>query len=78
MMNRTVDVVFTYNSLQYVRTSHDPIRLCSRLDFHDVCPHRELKFIVDCFFLLFLQVCRPDHNHEHPRYDALDGLAFPF
>jgi hypothetical protein len=80
MINRPADVVFTDDSLQYVRTSHDPIRLCSRLEFL-VCPHRELTFIVDCPFSQFLQVLqvwRPDHNHEHPRYVALDGLAFPF
>jgi len=38
MINRTVDVVFTHDSLKCIRTCHDAIRLCNRLDFQDVCP----------------------------------------
>jgi hypothetical protein len=36
--NRTVDVVFTHDSLKYVHTCHDPVRLCNRLEFHVACP----------------------------------------
>jgi len=41
-------------------------------------PHWEIKLAVEWPFSQFLQVWRPDRNHEHPRYVALDGLVFPF
>jgi hypothetical protein len=54
MIKRTVDVAVIHDSLKYVRTCHDPIRRCNRLDFQVVCPHWALKFAVDWPFSQFL------------------------